>query len=114
MFARIFQIARAGCKLGSELIPWPFLSINAGKPTAIKIHVKTGAGVDITWADGHTSHFDFPLLRENCPCATCNDERGKKEIAIETHASQFAAVAFVQAESPRAIGHAGRQLCNPD
>jgi|SRR5450432_2893919 DUF971 family protein len=52
------------------------------KPTAIKIHVKTGAGVDITWTDGHASHFDFPLLRENCPCATCNDERGKKEEAI--------------------------------
>jgi len=49
------------------------------KPTAVKIHVKTGAGVDITWADGHESHFDFPYLRDNCPCATCNDERAKKE-----------------------------------
>jgi DUF971 family protein len=48
------------------------------KPTAVKIHVKTGAGVDITWADGHESHFDFPYLRDNCPCATCNDEREKK------------------------------------
>jgi len=53
------------------------------KPKDVKIHVKSGAGVDITWADGHTSHFDFPFLRENCPCATCNDERGKKEVAIE-------------------------------
>ncbi|MGA2301710.1 MAG: DUF971 domain-containing protein [Candidatus Acidiferrum sp.] len=49
------------------------------KPTAVKVHVKTGAGVDITWADGHESHFDFPYLRDNCPCATCNDERGKKQ-----------------------------------
>lgn len=49
------------------------------KPTDVKVHVKTGAGVDITWADGHTSHFDFAFLRENCPCATCNDERAKKE-----------------------------------
>ena len=49
------------------------------KPTAVKIHVKTGAGVDITWADGHTSHYDFTYLRDQCPCATCNDERGKKE-----------------------------------
>jgi len=48
------------------------------KPTAVKIHVKTGAGVDITWADGHSSHYDFTYLREQCPCATCNDERGKK------------------------------------
>jgi len=49
------------------------------KPKEVKIHVKTGAGVDITWSDGHTSHFDYPYLRDNCPCATCNDERGKKE-----------------------------------
>jgi len=49
------------------------------KPTAVKIHVKTGAGVEITWADGHCSHYDFTYLRDQCPCATCNDERGKKE-----------------------------------
>ena len=49
------------------------------KPTAVKIHVKTGAGVDIAWADGHSSHYDFTYLREQCPCATCNDERAKKE-----------------------------------
>jgi len=52
-------------------------------PTAVKIHVKTGAGVDVEWADGHASHYDFVFLRDNCPCATCNDERGKKE----SHAS---------------------------
>ena len=49
------------------------------KPVYVKIHVKTGAGVDITWADGHSSHYDFPYLRDHCPCATCNDERAKKE-----------------------------------
>lgn len=48
------------------------------KPTSVKIHVSTGAGVDITWADGHASHYDFPYLRDACPCATCNDEREKK------------------------------------
>jgi len=55
------------------------------KPTSVKIHVKTGAGVDITWSDGHSSHFDFAYLREHCPCATCNDERGKKEMADSFH-----------------------------
>jgi len=49
------------------------------KPTAVKIHVKTGTGVDITWADGHSSHYDFTYLRDQCPCATCNDERAKRE-----------------------------------
>jgi len=54
------------------------------KPSTVKIHVKTGAGVDITWADAHVSHYEFAYLREECPCATCNDERGKKEAFAAT------------------------------
>jgi DUF971 family protein len=56
------------------------------KPSTVKVHVKTGAGVDIVWADGHASHYDFAYLREECPCATCNDERGKKEALAATAA----------------------------
>jgi DUF971 family protein len=48
------------------------------KPASVKVHVSTGAGVDITWADGHASHYGFAYLREECPCAMCNDERLKK------------------------------------
>jgi DUF971 family protein len=49
------------------------------KPASVKVHVSSGAGVDITWADGHSSHYDFAYLREECPCAMCNDERQKKD-----------------------------------
>jgi hypothetical protein len=63
------------------------------KPAAVKIHVSNGAGVDITWADGHNSHYDFAFLREECPCATCNDERVRKEsFASAGPASSAAAV----------------------
>jgi DUF971 family protein len=48
------------------------------KPTSLKVHVSTGEGVDIQWADGHQSHYDFPYLRDSCPCAMCNDEREQK------------------------------------
>lgn len=48
------------------------------KPASVKVHVSSGAGVDITWADGHTSQYGFAYLREQCPCAMCNDERQKK------------------------------------
>ncbi|MBI3404707.1 MAG: DUF971 domain-containing protein [Acidobacteria bacterium] len=51
------------------------------KPADVKVHVSTGAGVDIEWSDGHRSHFDFAYLRDNCPCATCDDERNKKAAA---------------------------------
>ena len=49
------------------------------KPTDVKVHVTTGAGVDIVWADGHASHYDFAYLREQCPCAVCDDQRQKKQ-----------------------------------
>src|SRR5574337_425448 len=48
------------------------------KPADVKVHVSTGAGVDIAWSDGHQSHYDFLYLRDQCPCALCNDEREKK------------------------------------
>ena len=48
------------------------------KPASVKVHVSSGAGVDITWADSHASHYDFAYLREECPCAMCNDERQKE------------------------------------
>jgi len=49
------------------------------KPASVKVHVSSGAGVDVTWSDGHASHYDFAYLRDMCPCAMCNDEREKKE-----------------------------------
>lgn len=49
------------------------------KPAKITIHVTTGEGVEIAWSDGHASRYTFPYLRDNCPCAVCNDEREKKE-----------------------------------
>src|SRR5947208_15062223 len=48
------------------------------KPTSVRIHVSNGAGVDVTWADGHASHYEFAYLRDECPCATCNDAGEKK------------------------------------
>jgi len=52
------------------------------KPLTVKVRLKTGEGVDMIWADGHSSHYDFAYLRDECPCATCNDERAKKEALV--------------------------------
>ncbi len=65
------------------------------KPTKVKVHVSSGAGVDITWADDHVSHYDFAYLREQCPCAMCNDERQKKAAGQEKDAQ-------LKAENPGA------------
>lgn len=47
-------------------------------PIDVKVYVSTGEGVAITWSDGHQSRYDFPYLRDHCPCASCNDERMRK------------------------------------
>src|SRR5574341_268917 len=31
----------------------------------------------IRWQDGHESVYSFDLLRKECPCALCNDQRSK-------------------------------------
>ena len=32
----------------------------------------------IRWEDGHQSVYGFDLLRKECPCALCSDERRKQ------------------------------------
>jgi prepilin-type processing-associated H-X9-DG protein len=49
------------------------------KPAGVKVHVTDGSGLDISWADGHVSHYDFSYLRDECPCALCDDERRKRQ-----------------------------------
>jgi len=46
-------------------------------PKSVKVNLTTGTGLDIEWKDGHRSHYSFPFLRDACPCALCDDERGK-------------------------------------
>lgn len=51
--------------------------VGVADPKSVKVNLSTGTGVDIEWADGHRSHYEFPFLRDACPCALCDDERGK-------------------------------------
>jgi DUF971 family protein len=46
-------------------------------PKSVVIHLTTGKGLEIEWKDGHKSAYTFAFLREACPCALCEDERGK-------------------------------------
>src|SRR5438046_944161 len=90
------------------------------KPASVKIHVSNGAGVDITWADGHASHFDFIYLREHCPCATCNDEREKKGSLAESSPSFASSPALPmfkpkpRAQSAQAVGQYAIQIVFSD
>ena len=46
-------------------------------PLGVKVHLTSGAGLEIDWKDGHRSVYTFKFLRDACPCALCEDERGK-------------------------------------
>jgi DUF971 family protein len=46
-------------------------------PKLVKVNLSTGTGLDIDWKDGHQSHYSFPFLRDACPCALCDEARGK-------------------------------------
>jgi DUF971 family protein len=47
------------------------------QPTSIKVHKTSGTTMEIGWNDGHQSTYSFAYLRAACPCALCNEERGK-------------------------------------
>ena len=82
------------------------------KPADVKVYVSTGQGVEIAWADGHKSRYDFPYLRDHCPCALCKDEREKK-LAIQTPASSAVLPMFkprVTAKGAKAIGSYAVQI----
>ncbi len=86
------------------------------KPVDVKVHVSTGAGVDITWGDGHTSHYDFTYLRDLCPCALCDDERAKKR-ALASSGGPAPASAVLPMFKPKpnargahAVGHYAIQI----
>jgi len=84
------------------------------KASSVKIHVSSGAGVDIAWADGHASHYEFADLREQCPCATCDEERRKKELFAAQGGSFAAALPMYKpkasARSAKAIGSYAIQI----
>jgi DUF971 family protein len=73
----LLQRQEQGLTVAKGTMPIPIDSRK--KPATVQVHITSGAGVDITWADGHSSHYDFAYLRDECPCATCNDERIKKQ-----------------------------------
>ena len=79
------------------------------KPIGVKVHVTTGEGVEVTWSDGHESRYDFPYLRDHCPCALCNDEREK---SVKTPTSTVLPMfkPRVTARSAAAVGNYAIQI----
>ena len=88
------------------------------KPATVQVHVTTGAGVDIVWSDGHASHYDFPYLRDECPCATCNDERIRKSAGAAAGPALAAALPMykpkARAQAATTVGNYAIQITFTD
>ncbi len=82
------------------------------KPADVQVNVSTGAGVDIRWADGHASHYEFRYLRDECPCATCNDERAKKSAMPAVSAGPALPIfkPAAKAQAAKAVGNYALQI----
>ncbi len=49
----------------------------------IDIELKRSSHLRIVWDDGVETTIDLRTLRENCPCATCREQRGRREEASQ-------------------------------
>lgn len=45
-------------------------------PTPLEIKRDARAGLTISWRDGSMSQIGTELLRRECPCASCKEQRG--------------------------------------
>ncbi len=44
-------------------------------PQPTKLELPGGTRLRITWSDAQVREYSFRELRENCPCATCREQR---------------------------------------
>ncbi|MCU1283716.1 MAG: hypothetical protein JWO13_66 [Acidobacteriales bacterium] len=54
----------------------------SSEPKNVRVNKTSGTGMEIDWEDGHRSAYKFQLLRDACPCATCDDEREKAGVGF--------------------------------
>jgi DUF971 family protein len=77
-------------------------SMPSADPKSVKVQLQAGTGVEIEWKDGHLSRYTFPFLRDACPCALCDEDRGKagREPGEPPHAKPGELVMFKAAAKP--------------
>src|SRR5258706_14177787 len=96
----------------------PILHNVRKKPANIIVHCTHGAGIYIIWAEFLTNHYDFPNLRYECPCATCNDERIRKSAGAGAGPTSAAALPMFKpkprAQSATTVGNYAIQITFTD
>ena len=54
----------------------------SGDPVALTHVVEEAKGLNLSWADGHTSFFHFVWLRDCCYCEQCGDSYSSKRFIV--------------------------------
>ena len=64
--------------------------------------------VRIHWQDGHESAYSFDLLRKECPCALCNDQRsaqaGPRDLDLTVLSGPVLRLGEVQVTEVKPVG----------
>ena len=61
------------------------MALDPRESTPTKIKKVNPGELMIIWADGHEAHFPAPVLRRECPCASCRDEMTGARILLPIH-----------------------------
>lgn len=77
------------------------------KPLALR---REGDGLRVDWADGASTHVAWRVLRKNCPCATCNDERAKPANPFKVLSAREAAAGDPAPVAMKPVGQYAYQI----
>ena len=82
------------------------------------IAISKSKGLKIDWKDQHHSEYSLAYLRDECPCATCNDEREKKTTFAAAGPASAAVLPMFKpkttAQSAHAVGNYAIQFTFTD
>lgn len=76
-------------------------------PLSIK---RDGDAFRIEWSDGVAASVPFLTLRNNCPCATCNDERTKPADPFRVLSAREVSAGLPVPVAMKAVGHYAYQI----
>jgi DUF971 family protein len=77
------------------------------KPVSLK---RVGDGLKIEWSDGASTHLPWRVLRKNCPCASCIDERVKPADPFKVLSPQEIAAGDPVPVAMKPVGHYAYQI----
>ncbi|MCS6863541.1 MAG: DUF971 domain-containing protein [Gemmataceae bacterium] len=79
----------------------------AMRPLSLK---REGDGLKIEWSDGVVTFVAWRTLRNNCPCASCNEERSKPPDPFRVLTPQEVAAGPPAPVAMKPIGHYAYQI----